>query len=80
MSVPQYGSQMKTLMLRKLSKSDVAPERLAGTEKEKQRRRRPISLDAIADLIGSVDRLPRDLSARTRKYLKSTGYGGKRPG
>jgi hypothetical protein len=80
MPVPQYGSQMKTLMLRKLSKSDVAPERLAGTEKEKQRRRRPISLDAIADLIGSVDRLPRDLSARTRKYLKSTGYGGKRPG
>jgi hypothetical protein len=80
MSVPQYGPQMKTLMLRKLSKSDVAPERLAGTEKEKQRRRRPISLDAIADLIGSVDRLPRDLSARTRKYLKSTGYGGKRPG
>jgi hypothetical protein len=26
----------------------------------------------------SVDRLPRDLSARTKKYLKSSGYGDKR--
>jgi hypothetical protein len=35
-------------------------------------------LDAIADVVGSVDLLPRDLSARTKKYLKSTGYGDKR--
>jgi hypothetical protein len=34
-------------------------------------------LGAIADLIGSIDRLPRDLSARRKRYLKSTGYGGK---
>ena len=37
-------------------------------------------LDAIADLIGSVDGLPRDLSSRTKKYLRSTGYGIKRAG
>jgi len=61
---------------RKLSKSDVVRERLTGTARS--RRRQPASLDAIADLIGSVDGLPRDLSARTKKYLKSTGYGDKR--
>jgi Arc/MetJ-type ribon-helix-helix transcriptional regulator len=61
---------------RKLSKSDVVRERLIGAEKS--RRHKPALLDAIADIIGSVDRLPRDLSARTKKYLKSTGYGDKR--
>jgi Arc/MetJ-type ribon-helix-helix transcriptional regulator len=61
---------------RKLSKSDVVRERLTGAEKS--RRRQPALLDAIADIVGSVDRLPRDLSARTKKYLKSTGYGDKR--
>jgi Arc/MetJ-type ribon-helix-helix transcriptional regulator len=52
---------------RKLSKSDVVRERLiaAGRSRERQ----PATLDAIADLVGSVDRLPRDLSARTMKYL-----------
>ena len=35
-------------------------------------------LDAIADAVGPVDWLPRDLSARKKKYLKSTGYGRKR--
>jgi hypothetical protein len=30
-------------------------------------------LDAVADLIGSVDQLPQDLSARKKKYLRSTG-------
>jgi Arc/MetJ-type ribon-helix-helix transcriptional regulator len=61
---------------RKLSKSDVVRERLTGVEKA--RGRGPRSLDAIADLIGSVDGLPRDLSSRTKKYLKATGYGIKR--
>ncbi len=58
---------------RKLSKSDVVRERLTAP-----RERRPPVLDAIADVVGSVDRLPRDLSARTKKYLRSTGYGRKR--
>ena len=61
---------------RKLSKSDVVRERL--TRPEKSRRRNPALLDAIADVIGSIDGLPRDLSAHAKKYLKSTGYGRKR--
>ena len=61
---------------RKLSKSDVVRERLS--RRVRGGRREPTSLDAIADLIGSVDGLPRDLSARTKRYLKSTGYGEKR--
>ena len=59
---------------RKLSKSDVVRERLTATGES----RRPALLDAIADVVGSVEGLPRDLSARTKKYLKSTGYGQKR--
>jgi hypothetical protein len=30
---------------------------------------------AIADLVGSVERLPPHLSARYKHYLKTTGYG-----
>ena len=61
---------------RGVSKSDLVRERL--TRGEKSRRRQPALLDAVADIIGSVDHLPSDLSARTKKYLKSTGYGHKR--
>jgi Arc/MetJ-type ribon-helix-helix transcriptional regulator len=63
---------------RKLSKSDVIRERLAGAQGS--RGQSPAPLDAIADLVGSVDGLPRDLSARKKKYLKSTGYGNNRSG
>jgi hypothetical protein len=62
---------------RKLSKSDVVRERLAA--KRERSHKRPPSLDAIADLVGSVDRLPRDLSARKKHHLVAAGYGGKRP-
>ena len=61
---------------RNLSKSDVVRERLM--KGQGTRKRQPASLDAIADLIGSVDGLPQDLSAQTKRYLKSTGYGRKR--
>jgi Arc/MetJ-type ribon-helix-helix transcriptional regulator len=61
---------------RKLSKSDIVRERLTRTRARKRRR----SLDAISDLIGSVDGLPADLSSRAKEYLKTTGYGQKRPG
>lgn len=61
---------------RKLSKSDVVRERL--TRAMTSSRHPPALLEAIADVIGSVDRLPHDLSARTKRYLKSTGYGDKR--
>ena len=62
---------------RTISKSDVVRERLqrvAGTP-----RRRPAPRAAIADLIGSVDRLPADLSAQRKRHLKAMGYGRKRP-
>jgi len=61
---------------RNLSKSDVVRERLSspnGTQ-----RAQPAMLDAIADLIGSVDGLPGDLSTRKKEYLEATGYGRKR--
>jgi Arc/MetJ-type ribon-helix-helix transcriptional regulator len=61
---------------RKLSKSDVVRERLTLTPASSGRH--PAPLDHISDLIGSVDGLPADLSRRTKHYLKSTGYGGKR--
>ena len=61
---------------RRISKSDVVRERL---ERAPRQRRRAASLNAIADLIGSVDGLPSDLSTRTKDYLHATGYGQKRP-
>jgi Arc/MetJ-type ribon-helix-helix transcriptional regulator len=61
---------------RKLSKSDVVRERLMLAPRSCRRQR--ASIEAIVDLIGSVDGLPPGLSARKKKYLKSTRYGGKR--
>ena len=59
---------------RKMSKSDIVRERLELAP----RRRRSASLHAIADLVGSVEDLPTDLSSRKKQYLKATGYGQKR--
>ena len=61
---------------RKISKSDVVRERLQHAAPT---RRQTTSLDAIADLIGAVDGLPADLSGYKKRYLRSTGYGRKRP-
>jgi hypothetical protein len=88
---PYYTTAMKTLTVRlpepvvaeieaesrarKISKSDVVRERLRAAASA---RRRPDPLASIADLIGSVDGLPVDLSARRRHYLAATGYGQKR--
>jgi len=60
---------------RKISKSDVVRERL---ELARRRPRRTTSLNAIADLIGSVDDLPTDLTARKKQYLQDMGYGQNR--
>lgn len=61
---------------RKVSKSDVVRERLA---RSKESRSKPSTLlDSISDIIGSIDDLPSDLSARKKAYLKATRYGGKR--
>ena len=61
---------------RKCSKSDIVRERLQRAAPPKGRRSTPI--DTIADLIGSVDGLPANLSAQKKRYLKATGYGQKR--
>ena len=60
---------------RNCPKSDVVRERL-------QRGAGPTSmslagLNLIADLIGSVDGLPADMSGERKRYLKTTGYGKK---
>ena len=60
---------------RRISKSDVVRERL---ERAPRQCRRTASLDAIADLIGSVDGLPTDLTTRKKEYLHATRYGRKR--
>ena len=62
---------------RMVSKSDVVRERLRHAPPQADRRR-PHPLDGIADLIGCVDGLPPDLSARTKHHLRATGYGQKR--
>ena len=62
---------------RKLSKSDVVRERLQGGGK--LRGDRSAAFQAILDLIGRIDNLPADLSARKKHHLKATGYGRKRP-
>lgn len=63
---------------RGISKSDVVRERLRRAPAT----RRPAGMapEAIADLIGSVEGLPPDLSARKKHHLRATGYGRKRPG
>ena len=60
---------------RNCAKSDVVRERLqrgAGSTSISSAR-----LNLIADLIGSVDGLPADMSGRKKRYLKTTGYGKK---
>jgi Arc/MetJ-type ribon-helix-helix transcriptional regulator len=87
---PYYISPMKTLTVRlpdmlaaqieaesrrrNISKSDVVRERLTRTTDAPSN-----ALDAVADLIGSVDAAPADLSARRKDYLAVTSYGRKRP-
>lgn len=63
---------------RHCSKSDIIRQRLQGVTAQRDLQaslHQPSPLDAIADLIGSVDGLPSDLSSRKKHYLKATGYG-----
>jgi hypothetical protein len=57
---------------RKVPKSDIVRDRLASAQPQQAG-----SLDDIADLIGSVDGLPADLSSNHKRYLRA-GYGRKR--
>lgn len=60
---------------RNVSKSHVVRERLQSARGSN---RQTTHFEAIADLIGSVDGLPEDLSSRKKHYLQTTGYGKKR--
>ena len=62
---------------RQCTKSDIVRERLQRAAPP--RRNKSTLLDSIADLIGSVDGLPANLSGQRNRYLKATGYGQKRP-
>jgi len=62
---------------RKVSKSDVVRERLDIPKQSSPDV--PRTYQDIVDLIGSVQGLPPDLGARKKYYLKTTGYGRKRP-
>jgi hypothetical protein len=61
-----------------ISKSDVVRRRLEGAAP--RRTPTPAFFDLATDLIGSVDdeRMPTDLSARSKSYLKKRGYGKSR--
>jgi Arc/MetJ-type ribon-helix-helix transcriptional regulator len=74
---PLYAEIEAESRRRRLSKSDVVRDRLRGASGS--RKARP-TLDAIADLIGSVDGLDPELSAEVKRQLKATGYGRRRTG
>ena len=61
---------------RQRSKSDIVRERLSATGTAGTG---GTAFLTVADLVGSVAGLPADLSRRRKAYLKSTGYGRKRP-
>ncbi len=58
------------------SKSDIVRERLSLAGRPRLVAARAAT---IADLVGSVGGLPTDLSRRKKAYLRTTGYGRKRP-
>jgi Arc/MetJ-type ribon-helix-helix transcriptional regulator len=61
-----------------ISKSDVVRERLRkAPRRADQGHVGPLA--AIADLIGAVDGLPSNLSAKAKRHLRTSGYGQKRP-
>jgi hypothetical protein len=58
---------------RGVSRSDVVRERLQ--RRPSGSRRPPAPLAGLADVIGSVDGLPEDLSQQKKRHLRATGYG-----
>ena len=63
---------------RRISRSDVVRERLQHASRStKGRRTDPLA--PLAGLVGSVGGLPADLSSRTKRHLRTRGYGTKRP-
>jgi hypothetical protein len=68
--VAQIDSESRA---RRVSKSDIVRERLSQSQSV------PDPLASIADLIGSVDVGPPDLSTNLKRHLRTSGYGRKRP-
>lgn len=60
---------------RKMSKSDIVRERLSEPTVAPAK---PDWSSILADVVGSVEGLPPDLSANKKAYLRATGYGRKR--
>ncbi len=87
-----YNPAMQTLVLRipddlareleaeargcDLTKSEIARRRLIAAGA--QNTRTTSGFDLIADLIGTVEGGPTDMSARKKHYLKTQGYGKSR--
>ena len=59
------------------TKSEVARARLTGARTSGNGA--GAGFDLIADLVGTDSAAPRDLSARKKHYLKSTGFGREKP-
>lgn len=75
---PEFAAEAHQQSLR-ASRSDSATIRKAWAEAlAPLPRGHATTFDDIADLAGSVDGLPPDLAANTKKYLRVTGYGRKR--
>jgi Arc/MetJ-type ribon-helix-helix transcriptional regulator len=58
---------------RRRSRSDAVRDRLSRGAGSRAGRTAP----AIGDLVGSIDRLPAELSGRKKAYLRITRYGRK---
>jgi hypothetical protein len=58
---------------RHVSVSDVVRERITAYRVSPSKPQDTFSM--IQDLCGSVEGLPKDLSSRTKHYLKKSGYG-----
>lgn len=65
----------RTVSRRKHSRETIATHRPHTPQGQSDT---AVSLQDIADLIGSVEGLPSDLAANHKKYLKAWGYGRKR--
>jgi hypothetical protein len=60
----------------RLTKSEIARRRLiAGASPNPES---ASGFDLIADLVGTIEDGPSDMSARKKEYLKTTGYGKSR--
>ena len=60
---------------RGVSRSDIVRERLESRDVYAA----ATGYREIADLVGSIDGLPPDVSTKRKDYLKRSGYGRKRP-